>query len=150
MDTTQMIITIITAIVGSGGIGAVVTAFVSAKKHRAEASILEQQVESSRKETEQKMNDYIRIQLKELSETHKQESDELRRQNRELGNKIADLNNRINELMRWIVMDNDSYRNWLENELRKLKPDIEFPKCRPAPGFTTNDSDDEHCSENDQ
>jgi len=145
MDTAQMIIAIITAVLGSGGIATVVTSLISSKKYKAEASMLEQQAESARKESEQKMNEYIRTQLKELSDTHKQESDELRRQNRELGDKIAVLNNRINQLMSWVVVDNNSYKNWLENELRKLKPDIEFPKCRPAPGFTgTEFNDEEH------
>lgn len=136
MDATQVVIAIITSIVGSGGIAAAITAFLSAKKYKAEADMIEQQSESARTESEQKMNEYIRSQLKELSETHKQESDELRRQNRELSDRISDLNDKINQLMTWVVVDNNSYRNWLENELRKLKPDIEFPKCRPAPGFS--------------
>lgn len=135
MNATQFVIAIITSVLGSGGIAATITAFLSAKKYKAETNILEQQAESARTESEQKMNEYIRSQLKELSETHKQESDELRRQNHELSEKISVLNGKINQLMTWVIVDNNSYRNWLENELRKLKPDIEFPKCRPAPCF---------------
>jgi predicted nuclease with TOPRIM domain len=90
------------------------------------------------------MNEYIRTQLKELSDTHRQESDELRKQNRELNAKITELNDKINQLMTWVVVDNNSYRTWLENELLKLKPDIEFPKCRPAPGFTDDQIDGIH------
>lgn len=136
MTTTQLIATIISAVIGSGGIASAIVALLSVKKYKAEAAILEQQAETNRRETEQKMNDYIRNQLKELSDTHRQESDELRKQNRELNEKISVLNDRINQLMAWIVKDNNSYRTWLENELIKLKPDIEFPKCKPAPGFS--------------
>ena len=131
------ILTIITTVIGSGGIASLITALLSSKKYKAEAKSLEQQIEVARKESEQKTNEYIRSQLKELSDTHKKESDELRKQNKELSDKIASLNDHINQLMTWIVVDNNSYRTWLENELRKLNPSIQFPRCRPAPGFST-------------
>ena len=130
-----MIVAIVTTIIGSGGIASLITSILSSRKYRAEAHSLEQQIEVARKESEQKTNEYIRSQLKELSETHKKESDDLRNQNKELFDKIASLHDQINELMTWIVVDNNSYRTWLENELRKLNPTIEFPRCRPAPGF---------------
>lgn len=131
----NMIVAIVTTIIGSGGIASLITSILSSRKYRAEAHSLEQQIEVARKESEQKTNEYIRSQLKELSETHKKESDDLRNQNKELFDKIASLHDQINELMTWIVVDNNSYRTWLENELRKLNPTIEFPRCRPAPGF---------------
>lgn len=138
MDTGQIILTIISTVIGSGGIASGITALLSSKKYKAEAASLEQQIEAARLESEQKTNEYIRDQLKELSDTHKKESDELRCQNKELSDKINALNDRINQLMTWIVVDNNSYRNWLENELRKVNPTVEFPKCRPAPGFEEN------------
>lgn len=136
MDT-NMVLTITSTIIGSGGLATLITAILSSRKYKAEANSLEQQIETARLESEQKTNEYIRSQLKELSETHKRESDELRNQNKELFDKIASLNDHINQLMTWIVVDNNSYRTWLENELRKLNPTIEFPRCRPAPGFNT-------------
>lgn len=138
MTTTAIVVSIISAIIGTGGIGAAIVAIFSIRKYKAEALVLEQQVESSRSESEQKINEYIRTQLKELSDTHRHESDELRKQNNELNEKIAVLNDRINQLMNWIVVDNNTYRTWLENELLKLEPNIKFPKCRPAPGFSEN------------
>lgn len=135
MTHAELITTIVSMIIGSGGVAAAITALVSMKKYKAEARLIEQQAEASRLEAEQKTHEYIRTQLRELSETHKAESDELRKQNRELSEQIAVLNDRINQLMTWVVVDNNTYRNWLENELKKVKPDIEFPKCRPAPGF---------------
>lgn len=136
MNTTSLVIAIISAVLGTGGIGAAIVSLFSIRKYKAEALVLEQQVVTSRQESEQKINEYIRTQLKELSETHRHESDELRKQNNELNEKIAVLNDRINQLMKWIVVDNNTYRTWLENELIKLEPNIKFPKCKPAPGFS--------------
>lgn len=136
MGTAQLIASIIAAVVGTGGIASIIIAVFSIRKYKAEARSIEQQTETARRESEQKMNEYIRTQLKELSDTHRAESEELRKQNRELSEEIVNLNNKVNQLMSWIVGDNLTYRSWLENELRKLKPDIKFPKCRPAPGFT--------------
>jgi gas vesicle protein len=136
MTNPELVTTIVSMIIGSGGVAAAITALVSMKKYKAEARLIEQQAEAARLEAEQKTHEYIRTQLTELSETHKAESDELRKQNRELSEEIINLNNKVNQLMSWIVGDNLTYRSWLENELRKLKPDIKFPKCRPAPGFT--------------
>lgn len=135
MTNPELVTTIVSMVIGSGGVAAAITALVSMKKYKAEARLIEQQAEAARLEAEQKTHEYIRTQLTELSETHKAESDELRKQNRELSEQIAVLNDKINQLMTWVVVDNNTYRNWLENELKKVKPDIEFPKCRPAPGF---------------
>jgi flagellar motility protein MotE (MotC chaperone) len=143
MSHTELILAIVSTVVGSGGIASAIVALLSVRKYKAEARILEQQVDTNRQETEQKVNEYIRTQLKELSDTHRAESDELRKQNRELGDKITVLNNRINQLMNWIIVDNNAYRSWLENELLKLKPDIEFPKCKPTPGFMDDSESDE-------
>lgn len=138
MTKGEVILAIITSLIGTGGIASLIIALFSIRKYKAEAKVLEQQVESEKNETQQKVNEYIRQQLKELSETHKQESDELRRQNKELNEKLCILNERINQLMTWVVTDNNIYRTWLENELKKRDPDIEFPRCRPAPGFEEN------------
>lgn len=138
MTKGEVILAIITSLIGTGGIASVIIALFSIRKYKAEAKVLEQQVETEKSESQQKVNEYIRQQLKELSETHKQESDELRRQNKELNEKICILNERINQLMTWVVTDNNIYRTWLENELKKRDPDIEFPRCKPAPGFEEN------------
>ena len=150
MTTGEIVVAIVGGLLGTGGIASLLVAIFSMRKYQAEAKVLEQQAEAARNETEQKMNEYIRSQLKELSETHKQESDELRKQNKELKDNIGLLTDRINQLMSWIITDNNIYRTWLENELKKRDPDIEFPRCKPAPGFVetdltiSNDSTTEH------
>ena len=143
MNKTELIIAIISAVLGSGGIATAIVSFLSIRKYRAEAALIEQQAENARKESEQKLNEYISTQLKELSETHKKESEELRKQNKELSERVTVLTDRINQMMHWIVGDNNAYRTWLESELRKLRPDIKFPKCKPAPGFASYVSDSE-------
>lgn len=135
MDTMNYIVTIIGTIIGSGGLAAAITSLLSIRKYKAEARSIEQEAENARKEIEQRMNESIRQQIMDISNVHKQESEELRVQNEKLYGKIDNLNNKINELMEWIVYDNAKYRAWLENELVKLKPDIEFPECRPTPRF---------------
>ena len=147
MTHTEIVITVISAVLGSGGIASAIVSFFSVRKYKAEAALIEQQAETAHEETEQKLNEYIRTQLKELSETHKKESEELREQNKELSERVNVLTRRINQMMLWIVGDNNAYRTWLESELRKLKPDIVFPRCKPAPGFASYESSDNNDSE---
>lgn len=134
MDISQFV-TIISVILGGGGVAAAISAIVSAKKYKAEARLIEQQAETARVESEERMNENIRKQLTEISEIYKKESKELRMLNASLNRKVSELNNEIQKLMEWIVYDNAKYRCWLEHELVKLNPDIKFPECRPAPEF---------------
>lgn len=143
MDTSQAIITIISTILGTGGITAILTSIFSAKKYKAEALRIEQDTEQERQESEQRMNDSIRQQIMELSEIHRKESDVLRKQNKILSDQIKDLNMKIQDLMEWIAYDNSKYRAWLETELVKLKSDIVFPECRPAPKFVNDAAKEE-------
>lgn len=144
MEPFNHIITILGAVIGSGGIAAVITALVSVKKYKAEAYSIRQQADNDRRESENRMNESIRKQIMEISNIHKKESDELRAQNAELSHQIEQLNNKIHELIEWAVYDNAKYRAWLENELVKLKPDIEFPECRPLPGCVVDATRNKH------
>lgn len=129
------IIAIIGAILGTGGITALLTVILSARKYKAEARAIEQQYETARREGEERINQAVRQQMLELSQVYKKDSDELRKQTVALYCKINELNGKIQELMNWIAYDNAKYRGWLETELIKLNPDIQFPECRPAPKF---------------
>lgn len=139
MSDTHLIITIITTIIGSGGITGAIVAVLSARKYKAEAKLLEQQAESARKEAEHKMNEYIASQLKELAETHKKESEELRRQNKELSDRVNVLTAKLNLLMNWIVGDNNRYVTWLETKVHSYDPEVIFPPYKPAPGMNEDD-----------
>lgn len=134
--------TVLVAVLGSGGACSLVTAFMSKRKYKAEAAMIEAEVEAKRKETERSYMEYIHEQFREITEAHKRESEELRTQNRELTKKVNDLEARINKFHEWLVIDNNQRINWYETELRKYNPDIKVPHCKPAPGFEEYDEAD--------
>lgn len=135
MDTTT-ILSIITAIIGTGGLTAFVTAFLSARKFKAEALKIEQETDALKVQN----IDYIHKRLQEISESQNQESIKLRKRNDELNNKIEQLNDKLQTIMEWVVYDNQQYRQWLESRLKELDPDIEFPRCSPPPKIFHADS----------
>lgn len=146
MSKTEIFVMIISALFGTGGLTTIIVALLSFRKYKAEARLLEQQAIDAQKESERKANEYITNQLKELTDRHAQESEKYRKKIEELttqnenkinalSDQITKLSTRVNQLMNWIIVDNNAYRSWLECELRKVKPDLKFPKCRPVPGF---------------
>jgi uncharacterized protein HemX len=158
MSKTEIVVMIISALFGTGGITTIIVALLSFRKYKAEAKLIEQQAEDAQKESERKTNEYITNQLKELTDRHVSESEKYRNkietltaQNEkkidELKDQIAKLSQRVNQLMNWIIVDNNAYRTWLECELRKVKPDIKFPKCRPIPGFEDYSPEEKMTSE---
>lgn len=128
MDTST-ILTIIASIIGTGGLSALLTGILSARKYRSEALKTEQEAESLKVQN----MDYIHKRLQEISESQNQESIKLRQRNDELNNKIEVLNDKLQTIMEWVVYDNQQYRQWLEARLLELDPDIEFPRCSPPP-----------------
>ena len=134
----ENIATVLIAVLGSGGLCSIITAIFSRRKYKAEASLIEVEAEEKRKTAEREYMNYIHGQFKEITETYKRESEELRTMNSELNDRVRSLENRINKLMEWIINDDGSYRTWLENELSKYDPDIEFPKCKPTPSFNSD------------
>lgn len=133
MSMNADLVTIIVAALGTGGLGSAITAFLSRKKFQIEARHLEEDLRSSREEANRKSIDYIQTKMVEISKKYEEEAESLRKRNEELDYKISELNNRLQNLMEWVVVDNNRYRTWLETELRKLNPDIAFPQCPPAP-----------------
>ena len=158
MSKAEIIVMIVSAVFGTGGITTIIVALLSFRKYKAEAKLIEQQAMDAQKESERKANEYITNQLKELTDRHVSESEKYRNkietltaQNEkkidELKDQIAKLSQRVNQLMNWIIVDNNAYRTWLECELRKVKPDIKFPKCRPIPGFEDTSQEEKTTSE---
>ncbi len=141
MTSGHLVITLIATIIGSGGISAMLATMLSARKYRAEARLIEQQAEAARKDSESRMNEYISTQLKDLAETHKKESEDLRKRNKELSDRVNVLTAKLNAFMNWIVIDNNRYVTWAETKLKEYDPNITFPPYKPAPSF---DSDDSH------
>lgn len=138
------IVTLITAFIGGGGISAVITARIAAKKQDADNRHTDQETEGLRIQNEITEMDYINKRLQEISEISKKEADELRRKNEALNDKISELNQKMQSLMEWIVTDNYKYRSWLENELKQVNPDVQFPETTKPPAvFDTPKEHDE-------
>lgn len=131
----EHIVALIVAILGSGGVGAVITSLLSARKYKAEANSLEQENEKSRKLFETEMNERIHKQFAELAEIHKKEAEYQREQTKILEKQITGLKNQVTKLMSWIMTEDASYRSFLENEILRLNPDFVFPKLKPIPGM---------------
>lgn len=136
------LVTLITAFIGGGGISAVITARVAAKKQDADNRHTDQETEGLRIQNEITEMDYINKRLQEISEISKKEADELRKKNEALNDKISELNHKMQSLMEWIVTDNYKYRSWLENELKQVNPDVQFPETTKPPAvFEIKDKD---------
>jgi DNA anti-recombination protein RmuC len=134
---------IIIAVLGSGGLCSVISVLLSRHKFRAEAEMIEADAEAKHKQTEREYMDYIHNQLKEITETHRKEAEETRAQNKALVKRVNDLEATVNDLMEWIILDNNARVTWLETELRKYNPDVAIPPCRPAPVLKKYNPDDD-------
>lgn len=132
IDMTQ-IITLITAVISSGGISALVTARITAKKADAENRHTDQETEGLRIQNEITEMDYINKRLQEISEINRKEANELRAKNESLNERIGELNHKMQTLMEWVVTDNYQYRSWLESQLKQVSPNIEFPTTTRPP-----------------
>lgn len=129
------ITTLIIAVVGSGGLSALLTAILSARKFKAEASSVEQQTEANHKLMEEEMSERLHKHFVELAERYKAESEEQRAQTKELEKQVSILNRRLNQLMSWIMTDDASYKSKLEDEIKRTNPDFIFPHMNPIPGW---------------
>lgn len=127
----ENIVTLLITVLGSGGLCSLITVLFSRRKYKAEALLIETEAEERQKKMERDYMDYVHNQLKEITETYKRESEELRA-------RVNSLETRINKLMEWVVNDDVAYRTWLETKLKEYNPDIELPKCKPAPLTETN------------
>lgn len=133
MTTPEIIITIITAIFGSSGLSAIITAILSARKFRSEADRVREETQSIRVQNDIAGIDYINKKLQEITEQSNHQSNVLRARNDELNERITELNYKLQAIMNWVMEDNQQYRMWLETRLKELDPDIEFPHCSAPP-----------------
>lgn len=133
------IIAFIVAILGSGGISAVLTSLLSARKFKSEAEKISQEAYGIHMNTEIKGADYVSQQLQAIADNAAKESETLRARNDELNARINELNDKLQALMQWIVTDNQRYRQYLESELLKLNPEMDFPECPPPPRIFKNE-----------
>ena len=135
---------ILVSVLGAGGLSGTLVAIFSRRKYQMEAHKLEQDLRESREEANRKSIDYIQQKMTDIANKYEEECNALRKRNEDLDSKISDLSARLQTLMEWVVVDNNRYRSWLENELRKLNPDISFPHCSPAPIKTSQPEETDH------
>ena len=132
MNSTD-IITIVSCVIGSGGISALATSFFSARKYKAEALKTEQEAQRIREQSKIEEMEYVRNCMKSISEDSRKENGETKKHSEELSSRVDELNDKLQAIMEWVIYDNQRYRSWLEDELRKRDPNIEFPTCAPPP-----------------
>lgn len=132
--TVNGILVGVAAVIGSGGIVAIIHEFSVRRKVKSDA-----EAQKSVHNTE--LMKYLNGEIKRINEQTKEEFDKMREENRELRKDIKTLNSRITDLVRWILFDNAAYRSWLENTLKNLDPDIDIPICSEPP-LTWNETHD--------
>ena len=108
-----LISSIIVAVLGSGGISAIITAILSRHKYESEAAKTESEAAKIKSEADAVVKqtditgiDYINRKLQEITEQSNKEATELRNRNDELNERINNLNDRLQVVMCWIVDDN--------------------------------------------
>ena len=146
VDITAIII----AIVSSGGISSVIASLLAARKHKIEMEQLKQQVEDDKTDTKIKIDEHVQKQMLELNNAYKQEFEERRKEldqlhenNSNLKKQVDILSTQISQLMSWVVYDSMRYQEWLEAELLKRDPEIQFPNFRKPPKFVYDYLSDE-------
>jgi hypothetical protein len=136
------IITIILALISSGALVSFITHVFDRKRSNAEVEQLRQQIDAARTDDKIKIDDYIKKQLMEITESYKRESEDrkaeiaqLQSQNEELQKQVCELTTQINQVLSWIYYDMLGYQKWLEKELTDARPDIDLPKYHKPPRF---------------
>ena len=119
METGQFIISIIGAVLGSGGIAAVITAILSTRKYKAEARRMEQ-------DTQKDLDRYVNDKLKEVTNMYINEED---------------LQDKIQSIMSWIINENYTNISILKAKIQSLDPNFEFPEMRPCPNPWAEDDE---------
>lgn len=132
MDNTT-IIAIITAVFGSSGLSAIVTGWVTHRKYKIDAIKAAEECSQIKSKTQLDEMKFINDRIQDINNKYRQESDELIKRNDEMSKRVSELNNKLQILIEWIMYDNQQYRQWLETELMKVRPDVVFPKCAPPP-----------------
>lgn len=138
MDNTT-VITIITAVFGSSGLSAIITGWLTHRKYKIDAIKAAEECSQIKSKTQLDEMKFINDRIQEINNKYRQESDELTKRNDEMGKRVSELNNKLQTLIEWIMYDNQQYRQWLETELMKVRPDVVFPKCAPPPKIFQND-----------
>lgn len=161
MDNTTItaIAVLIGAILGSGGMVAIIHEFSIHHKVRSDAkkaaADIEKEREQMRVDFEKERSDmfidvqkYCTEEMKRMTEGMSQRLADIQSENADLKREICVLNNKLSDLVKWVMYDNATHRTWLEKTLRELDPNIDIPECPEPPIVFGNDNNDYDSSSN--
>jgi DNA repair exonuclease SbcCD ATPase subunit len=141
------------ALLGSGGVTAVIHALVERRKAKNEGLQEDHNFENEKASMLNDVQKYMNEEMKKLNERISEQLEEVKEENAELKKEIKELNKKLADLIHWVMYDNAAHRAWLEKTLREFDPNIDIPECSEPPiVFTdfsetheeeTKDSDDE-------
>lgn len=126
MSTPETILTIAGIVIGSGGIGSVITQMINRRKvvSDSRATDVHANIDQFQAITEK---------LKIMADDADARAERARQVNDELMTKINDLNFKFSQLTMWVIGDNMQYRSALETALKQLNPDFTFPYVSDPP-----------------
>ena len=135
MITTEWLVAL-SSVIGAclgGGATAIINAVSNKRKVDADADSSKETLNQQREQIHNELLKYFTEKLQKMNDETTERFNKLQAENEELRKELAAMNRKLTELNRWIMVDNAAYRTWLENELKKRDPDIEFPNCPPPP-----------------
>lgn len=132
-------------IIGSGGVTAIIHELSVRRKVKAEAEKEKEQLTQQKDQTNAELMKYFADKIRQINDQTTERFNRLQDENDELRKQLDEMNRKLTELNRWIMVDNAAYRSWLENELKKRDPDIDFPTCPtpPTDAFKENNTESE-------
>lgn len=143
MEKSQMIITILGIIFGSGGIAAFVSAMHQKKKINAESySIYDQSSIDKFKAINEQLEDIAdRAVAQSQREAERNEAlnnkiNDLIEKNNDLNDQVAILNRQLSSIISWINNEDMSYKQWIKQELSKYVPEDQLPALPIPPKFS--------------
>lgn len=137
-ETITAILAGVGALIGSGGVTAIIHELSIRKKMATDTDI-------AKSENTTELMKYFTEEIKRINDNTTEQLNRIQEENDLLKKEVASLTSKINDLVQWIAYDNNKYRTWLEEKLKTFDPEIEFPECVPPPNFRVDESsDNEH------
>lgn len=130
------------AILGSGGVTAVIHALVERRKAKNEGTLEEHNFEKEKALMLNDVQKYMNEEMKKLNDRITEQMEEVKGENAELKKEIKELNKKLADLIHWVMYDNAAHRAWLEKTLREFDPNIDIPECSEPPIVFADFTDD--------
>ena len=126
MSTSEIVLAIVTLVIGSGGIGSLITIIINRRKVASDSRATDVHTDIDQFQA-------ITEKLKIMADDADARAEKARQVNDELISKINELNVKLSQLTMWVIGDNMQYRSALETALKQLNPDFTFPYVSDPP-----------------